>query len=307
MKNKYSHIIHKYFNGEIDLAELQSQLPDEDFKSWKDTLQLVENIQVSNFDTEAEFNQLIQNRDSKAEAERKNKIHFLKYIKIAAVFIVLISSSVLINNYYFKSTPLTSIAYNQNKANNTIVLPDNSKVYLNEESKISYNKLEWNTKRTVHLKGEAYFDVEKGEKFTVQTQLGVVQVLGTTFNVSTQDNLFTVTCYTGKVSVRYNDKNIILTSGQSVSNNNDKTMIVNQMMPQWLIKQSVFEASPLSQVVKDIEEQKDIKIDIKLDKNYTFTGGYSHQQTPEDILKLVSETLGFHYKKIGDKHFELVN
>ena len=44
MKEKHSHIIHKYLNGEIDLAELKNQLPDEDFQYWKDTLNLVEDF-----------------------------------------------------------------------------------------------------------------------------------------------------------------------------------------------------------------------------------------------------------------------
>ena len=307
MKEKHSHIIHKYLNGEIDLAELKNQLPDEDFQYWKDTLDLVEDFPVSNFDTETEFEQLIQKRNAEAEADSNNKFNFTKYLKIAAVLILLICSAVFVNYYFNQNSTLTTIAYNQDSQDNIVVLPDNSKVYLNKQSSLSYNAQDWDDERTLNLKGEAFFDVEEGEKFTVKTELGSVQVLGTTFNVSNQDNTFSVACYTGKVSVSYNDKNIILKPGQSFSNNSNKILIVNTMKPQWLSKQSIFEATPLSEVVKDIEKQKDIKIDISFDKNYTFTGGYQHEQSPEDILKLVSETLGFSYRKIDDKHFELVN
>ena len=305
MKDKHSHIIHKYLNGEIDLAELKKQLPDEDFQYWKDTLKLVEEFPDSNFDTETEYELLIQKR--KAETESNKKFNYTKYIKIAAVLILLICSAVFVNYYFNQNSTLTKIAYNQDSQDNVVVLPDNSKVYLNEQSSLSYNAQAWDAERSLNLKGEAYFDVEEGEKFTVKTELGSVQVLGTTFNVSNQKNTFSVTCYTGKVSVSYNDKNIILKPGQSFSNTSDKIMIVNRMKPQWLTKQSIFEATPLAEVVKNIEKQKNIKIDIKLDKNYTFTGGYQHEQSPEDILKLVSETLGVSYRKVDEKHFELVN
>jgi ferric-dicitrate binding protein FerR (iron transport regulator) len=308
MKEKHSHIIHNYLNGKISLSELKGQLPAEDFQYWKDTLHLLENFPVSNFDSENEFKQLIIKRNINAKIKKDNKFNLSNFIKVAAVFIFLVCSTVLINYYYLNQNAyITTITYNQDSLENTVILPDNSKAYLNKESSISYNRQDWDDKRSLNLKGEAYFDVEEGEKFIVKTDLGWVQVLGTTFDVSNHNRNFSVTCYTGKVSVSYNNKKIILNPGQSFSNTSNKVEIVNRKMPNWLIKQSIFEATPLTEVVKDIEKHKNIKIDIILDKNYTFTGGYQHKQSPEVILKLISETLGLSYRQINDNHFELMN
>jgi ferric-dicitrate binding protein FerR (iron transport regulator) len=268
----------------------------------------LENFPVSNFDSENEFKQLIIKRNINAKIKKDNKFNLSNFIKVAAVFIFLVCSTVLINYYYLNQNAyITTITYNQDSLENTVILPDNSKAYVNKESSISYNRQDWDDKRSLNLKGEAYFDVEEGEKFIVKTDLGWVQVLGTTFDVSNHNRNFSVTCYTGKVSVSYNNKKIILNPGQSFSNTSNKVEIVNRKMPNWLIKQSIFEATPLTEVVKDIEKHKNIKIDIILDKNYTFTGGYQHKQSPEVILKLISETLGLSYRQINDNHFELMN
>jgi len=49
------------------------------------------------------------------------------------------------------------------------------------------------------LFGKAYFDVDKGKTFTVKTDLGTVQVLGTRFDVESRDSIFKVVCYEGSV------------------------------------------------------------------------------------------------------------
>lgn len=303
MKDKNSHIIHSYLNGEIDFIELKKQLPEEDFQYWKDALNLVEDFPVSNFDTKAEFEALIQKRNR----DTKIKFNISKYFKIAALIIVLLSSAVLINFYLNPSTEITTVTYNSNIKENIVVLPDHSKVYLNEASSVSYAATKWEKDRTLTLKGEAFFNVEKGKTFTVKSEFGSVRVLGTTFNIHNHKNTFSVTCYTGKVAVNYKNKDIILNPGQTYSNTNNKIQIVKQTKPKWLSKQSVFNGAALVEVVKAIEQQKNIQIDLNLDKTYTFTGGYEHDQAPEDILKLISKTLGITYKKVNDNHFELMN
>lgn len=303
MKAKHSHIVHKYINGEIDFSELKNQLPEEEFMFWKDTLELVDEFPKSDFDTEAEFEKLIQKRNQAT----KKSTRYAKYLNIAAAVIVLLTSAFLIDLYVNKNTQPTTIVYNAELTENIIVLPDSSKVYLNQGATVSYNAQQWEEERTLTLNGEAYFDVEEGKNFSVKTTLGLVEVLGTTFNVYDNAKAFKVTCYTGKVRVNNNTKNIVLTPGQSYNNSKDEVISVEAKKPQWLNKQSLFEAVPLVEVVKDIENNKNIRIDLKLDQSYTFTGGYQHQQKPEDILKLISESLGINFIKVADNHFQLVN
>ena len=73
-----------------------------------------------------------------------------------------------------------------------ISLPDGSTVNLNGNSKTSYNTVAWYFNRSVSLSGEAFFSVKKGSQFSVNTNNGVIKVLGTSFNVFSRDKDFLV-------------------------------------------------------------------------------------------------------------------
>lgn len=67
----------------------------------------------------------------------------------------------------------------------TMILPDGSKVWLNADSRLTYNSSFNSPMREVELEGEAYFDVVKDptRPFIVHTSGIDVKVLGTSFNV----------------------------------------------------------------------------------------------------------------------------
>ena len=75
-------------------------------------------------------------------------------------------------------------------------------------SELNYNASKWGEKRELELKGEAFFDVEKGKRFDVNTELGKISVLGTEFNVLSRDSIFKVSCYEGLVQVTYGNEKI---------------------------------------------------------------------------------------------------
>jgi len=65
-----------------------------------------------------------------------------------------------------------------------VVLPDGTKVWLNNSATLKYPREFSENERNVHLEGEAYFEVTKNrhKPFTVQSGAMCVRVLGTTFN-----------------------------------------------------------------------------------------------------------------------------
>jgi len=81
-------------------------------------------------------------------------------------------------------------------------LPDQSSVVVNANSELRYNAENWSEERKVTLRGEAFFQVEKGQRFTVATERGEVEVLGTAFNVYARNESFRVSCQEGRVAVR---------------------------------------------------------------------------------------------------------
>jgi ferric-dicitrate binding protein FerR (iron transport regulator) len=80
-------------------------------------------------------------------------------------------------------------------------LPDGSGVYLNAMSEIRYSEKDFQKNRTLRLNGEAYFEVKEGSLFTVESDQGKIEVLGTSFNVQSRDDYFKVSCLSGRVVV----------------------------------------------------------------------------------------------------------
>lgn len=99
-------------------------------------------------------------------------------------------------------------------------LPDSSVVWLNENSSLTFK--ENFEKRTVHLVGEAFFEVERLEEspFEIFSGEAKTRVLGTSFNVRAypQEDLIEVTVKTGTVEFSKNvatAEKVILTKGNS--------------------------------------------------------------------------------------------
>jgi len=298
MKDKNTHIIHQYLNREIDIEELKHKLSDEEFQAWKNTLEEVEDLPKPDFDVEQEFERLQQKKTIS-----KTKSHSL-LLKIAAVLILLLSTSLFLLTHNNSNQGLTTISSVEAKAD-FITLPDNSQVRLNAMSNIVFSQNNWDSERSVSLKGEAYFDVEEGNTFTVETPNGTVQVLGTTFNVKSRHDNFSVTCFSGKVKVNFLEKTIVLEPGQSIDNKAQKVKLVNTVQADWMMNRSSFENAALTDVIDDIKTQKNVDIKLKLPDSIKFTGAYDHSMEAEDIIDLVCRSLDLKYKKISDSTFEI--
>jgi transmembrane sensor len=88
----------------------------------------------------------------------------------------------------------------------TFTLPDSSTVILNSGSEVEYSN-DFTKRRTIHLKGEAFFKVTKNNDspFIVQTNDFDVKVLGTEFNINSNTSNQTVSLAKGKVNVRFEE------------------------------------------------------------------------------------------------------
>jgi ferric-dicitrate binding protein FerR (iron transport regulator) len=131
------------------------------------------------------------------------------YLKYAAGIAILIISGVLLFKNNLKvAVRNEEIVFLEATAKPgepiTVMLPDSSKVVLNSGAWIKYPNKFFQNKRTVELKGEAFFKVQRdpSRPFTVCTEEISTTVLGTTFNVSENFGNVTVTVSTGKVMVR---------------------------------------------------------------------------------------------------------
>lgn len=240
----------------------------------------------------------------KKEETKVVPLNFKTFMKVAAVLVVLLTSSYFL---FFNHTTSYSTEIAQTE---TLKLPDNSEVILNAQSELAFNKKEWKQNRSLTLKGEAFFKVTKGKKFTVDTDAGSIQVLGTQFNVKERDNYFEVQCYEGSVSVTHKNNKTILTPGKSVRVVNGELVEVkpfNAENPSWLAKESSFSEVPLWQVINELEVQYDIVIDAgKIDAEQMFSGTFTHNDK-NIALQSVTIPLKLSYAITGGKNVEFYN
>lgn len=89
-------------------------------------------------------------------------------------------------------------------ARTSITLPDSSHVWLNAQSKITFDQQFGKGNRNLTLEGEAFFEVKKGSiPFQVHTGSYDIAVLGTAFNVKvySDDDIATTTLVRGSLKV----------------------------------------------------------------------------------------------------------
>jgi len=138
-----------------------------------------------------------------------------RWLSYAAAIIVLAGSAFFIYRYTTgKRPPATA----DTTANNTmsevvaksgsrskLVLPDGTQVWLNGESRITYQHNFNDTLREVNLEGEAFFDVthNAAKPFIVHTDGIDIKVLGTAFNVKSypSDETIEATLLRGSIEV----------------------------------------------------------------------------------------------------------
>jgi len=178
-------------------------------------------------------------------------------------------------------------------------LPDGSEVILSADSKIAFNRWTWSNVRKVTLHGEAFFNVVKGSSFTVETVHGDVTVLGTSFNVNTRPAAFEVACFTGKVRVSSGAEEILLTKGlytklEPEGLTDATTFNVNQGT--WRTGDFYFDATPLHQVIAELERQFNVDVVYSGDASRPYTG-YFNKKDLDQALDMIFKPMSLTHSR----------
>lgn len=239
------------------------------------------------------------------EDESKEKVLRVTITRIAVAASLWVAAMLTSYVYLYKMGNVTvQLARGERAA---VYLPDSSRVTLNAESKIRYNKNRWFFDRSVSLTGEALFEVTKGRRFKVVTTGATTTVLGTVFNVFSRNGMVKVTCYEGKVKVVVaNSKSqSMLTKGMEAITMG-YTLQVNQSQsaetatkPTWTENEFFFQNAPLSSVVEELERQFDVDIFLDTDSSRFYTG-YFKRSSLDEALNLVCIPLGLKWDYSGE-------
>jgi len=183
-----------------------------------------------------------------------------------------------------------------------VTLPDGSKVKLNADSKLNYKPYLWFISRNVELEGEAFFEVKPGSRFAVKSAGNEVRVLGTNFNVFAREERYNVTCLTGKIEVTANHEKWILTPNMQVNLRDGELDVFEDIdatqYAGWTQNKFNFIGVPLADVIKEIERQYDIHISTTSKLDYLYTGNFSRDKQPEEVLEIIGKPFGITFSII---------
>lgn len=227
-----------------------------------------------------------------------------RYLAAASILALAVISAFLILYSRNYSTSVDQIS--------DIVLPDNSSAKLSSNTMISYNPFTFRFSRKVRLDGEAFFNVERGNKFTVVSEPGTTEVLGTSFNILSSDNIYEVTCITGKVKVTTSEtkKSEIITGDQKVILNNSGMLEMQsseniETSTAWTRGEFYFTSEPLNDVFAKIGRSYGIKIIFEATGDLFYTGNFKKAKNLDFLLEIVCSPFGLKHEEISDGVFRI--
>ncbi|WP_431135268.1 FecR family protein [Psychroserpens mesophilus] len=281
----------KWLNDALTPAEKEIFEQGEDFQLHRAIVDGAQHFKASNFSSPNDFEDLKSSHQAKKLA-LKQLYWFKPLLKIASVVVITLG-------IYFMFFNTNQVAIETFVSQQTsIELPDHSKVTLNASSEITYSKSDWKNHRQLHLNGEAYFKVAKGETFEVFTSLGSVTVVGTAFNVLQRKDYFEVQCFEGVVKVTSGTVSKTLMAGDTfrLLNNEFSQDKLTVLQPEWTQNQSQFKSIPFKIVMAELQRQYDIKIVVQnVNEDRLFTGGFEHNNI-ENALLSITQPMGLNYK-----------
>jgi Fe2+-dicitrate sensor, membrane component len=217
-----------------------------------------------------------------------------------------------------------------------ITLPDGTQVWINADSRITYDQHFSGEYREVHLSGEAYFDVahDSARPFIIHTRSVDVRVLGTAFNIRSYPNEKTtetalirgsveVTLHNNpdkKIILKPNEKlvvnnNMLDDSVQQVANNWDNEPMLTlskvryaradssaSVEVMWVKNKLAFENETFERMVQELERWYNVRFLIKNEKlKWLRFYGVFENKSLDEVLQALSISGEFHYEIKGSE------
>lgn len=208
-----------------------------------------------------------------------------------------------------------------------LVLPDGTKVWVNANTRLTYDEAFGNGTREVTLAGEAYFDVTKdpSRPFIVHTSILDVKVLGTAFNVRAypDETNTQTTLLRGAVEVllknkkherimlKPNEKIIVqnkmpVNGAHAATPNNIKikafellNIAANKnaavVETEWTRNRLVFEQEKIESLLPVLERWYNVTIELRHGTGDILYTGTFENDSLEDVLASLKEVGGFNY------------
>ncbi|WP_418214517.1 FecR family protein [Bacteroides difficilis] len=326
MNNLSEDIINRYLTGqcsEEELIEVNAWMKESE-ENARQLFRMEEIYHLGKFDQYADGPRMLraEKRLYKKLDEEKGKqnkiLRMHRWMKYAAVIAIIFSISGGIGYWFYHNgtDQQMMVAVANEGIVKEVVLPDGTKVWLNNSATLKYPREFSEKERNVHLEGEAYFEVTKNrhKPFTVQSDAMRVRVLGTTFNFKCDKRcrVAEATLIEGEIEVKGNKEEgqIILTPGQRAElNKSNGRLTVKQVDAKldavWHDNLIPFQKADIFTITRTLERFYDVKIilspDMKPDK--TYSGVLKRKSDIESVLKSLQNSIPIDYKIVGNNIF----
>jgi transmembrane sensor len=187
-----------------------------------------------------------------------------------------------------------------NESIKTITIADGSKIILAPHSSISYHEDGKTTDtRSVYLKGKAYFIIRHNSRnsFTVHSDLGLVEDIGTTFQVDeTCRDISKVYVTSGKVrlSARDGKHSLILTQNRAaeISKEDPQPHLISSdhsNQTAWATGIFIFDNTPVNKALKEIGDCYQVNL-VTSDTTRSISGEFKTRNV-NDIISALEDAL----------------
>lgn len=293
-------LLARWFSGELSQEERQLVEEHPHFEQWKQLADASALLPPPDYNQKSAWKELSQAKEG--ILIRRKRARFIQLAaSIAAIMIVAVGLYLLWPSGGVKKLS-TGLAEQQ-----THILPNQSSVQLNAVSSISYSNVNWHKERIVQLTGEAFFKVESGAPFWVETSKGIIRVVGTEFNVFARPEGFEVSCYEGEVKVEIQNLEAVNLrpgeQGRLVNNQFQKITIPQEQSPGWTVGITKFKNTPLSNVFKELERHTEVTIDF-VGEDEHFDGTIPHADLRQS-LEIIQDAMNLNVTFVNDKYVRI--
>lgn len=232
-------------------------------------------------------------------------------VAACAVFIISIGSYQFFNQHKKAEIEITSTITFKNDIR-LINLPDGTRVWLNQNSKIEYPVHFLNTERNVTLKGEAFFEVKRdpSRPFVITSGAIKTTVLGTSFNIKAyNEKQPEVNVRTGKVKVEGETNSVLLLRGDKAVYTAESSKVkkekTNVLEPEWKKALLYVDGLTLEQVLEKLKEENNFEVNYLEDdlKNLTIQGTLDSRQGLYEMLQTIAFALEIKIRSTGNNTY----
>ncbi|MEO1517414.1 MAG: FecR domain-containing protein [Bacteroidota bacterium] len=287
----------RWLEGSLSEEEQRQLATEVDLDALQQRLDALESLRPPALQTDAAWEQLRNRRQPPQPAAIRRRLFV--GLSVAASICLLLSAWWLLGD---TGPTQFETAMGQQMA---VDLPAGSQVQLHPGSSMRYLSDRWDRERVVQMEGSAFFDVTKGQPFSVNTSQGIVFVTGTQFDVYTFAGQFEVKCYEGSVQVRLATKTWDLVAGQAIrlkgQQEAQRWEMASGTAPDWQQNMSLYQEARLDRVFADVARR--FAVPIQLDKNIgqrLYTGGVPHSDLTK-ALEIVCKSMKLTFEIKSDK------